>query len=104
MAVPPSLSVSVGVPPADRHRLAQVERQRHHVAGLEVAVRRDAGARRHHRRYRRRRGVDLQRAGWVGDRASDRLAALPAPSVTVAPLRLTAVTARSAVFWPAATV
>ena len=33
-----------------------------------------------------------------------RLAALPAPSVMVPPLRLTAVTARSAVFWPAATV
>ena len=33
-----------------------------------------------------------------------RLAALPAPSVMVAALRLTAVTARSAVFWPAATV
>ena len=33
-----------------------------------------------------------------------RLAALPAPSLTVAALRLTAVTARSAVFWPAATV
>ena len=30
-----------------------------------------------------------------------RLAALPAPSLTVAELRLTAVTARSAVFWPA---
>jgi len=33
-----------------------------------------------------------------------RLAALPAPSLTVAVPRLTAVTARSAVFWPAATV
>ena len=32
------------------------------------------------------------------------LAALPAPSLTVAPLRLNAVTARSEVFWPAATV
>ena len=40
---------------------------------------------------------------WVRP-VSDRLAALPAPSAIVAPLRLTAVTARSAVFCPAATV
>ena len=33
-----------------------------------------------------------------------RLAALPPPSVMVAPLRLSAETMRSAVFWPAATV
>ena len=45
----------------NRHRLAQVERQRHHAAGPEIAgAGRDAGAGRHHRRHRRRRGVDLQ--------------------------------------------
>jgi hypothetical protein len=36
--------------------------------------------------------------------AAVRTAALPAASVTVAELRLAAVTARAAVFWPAATV
>ena len=50
----------------NRHRLAQVDRQRHHVAGPEVAgAGRDAGAGRHHRRHRRRRGVDLQVPVWV---------------------------------------
>ena len=37
---------------------------------------------------------------WVRPE-SDRLAALPAPSVMVAELRLTAVAVRAAVFWPA---
>jgi hypothetical protein len=36
--------------------------------------------------------------------APDRVAAFPAPSVMVAPLRLSAETIRSAVFWPPATV
>ena len=40
---------------------------------------------------------------WVRPQ-SDRLAALPAPSVMVAELRLTAVAASAAVFWPAPTV
>ena len=40
---------------------------------------------------------------WVRPE-SERLAALPAPSFTVAELRLTAVAASDAVFWPAATV
>ena len=40
---------------------------------------------------------------WVRP-VSDRLAALPAPSLIVAPLRLTAVAASAAVFCPAATV
>ena len=40
---------------------------------------------------------------WVRP-VSDRLAALPAPSWMVPPLRLTAVTIRSGVFCPAATV
>ena len=40
---------------------------------------------------------------WVRPE-SERLAALPAPSVMVAELRLTAVAASDAVFWPAATV
>ena len=54
----------------DRHRLAQVHRQRHHAAGPEVAGPcRDAGARSHHRGHRRRRGIDLQRAGGIGHRA-----------------------------------
>ena len=49
----------------DRHRFAHLERQCHDLAGIEIAVATgDAGARRHHRRYRRRRGIDLQRAGW----------------------------------------
>src|SRR5580700_7173995 len=39
---------------------------------------------------------------WVRPE-SERSAALPAPSVTVAELRLTAVAARRAVFWPAPT-
>ena len=56
----------------NRHRLAQVERQRHHAAGPKVArAGRDAGAGRHHRRHRRRRGVDLQRAGRVGHRTGE---------------------------------
>ena len=89
------------MPPADRHRLAQVDRERDHLAGAKVAAPPVIPSRSRHRRHRRRRGVDLQRAGRVGHRAG-RLAALPAPSVTVAPFRLTAVTVRSAVFWPAA--
>ena len=40
---------------------------------------------------------------WVRP-VSDRLAALPAPSVIVAELRLTAVAARAEVFCPAPTV
>ena len=72
MAVPPSLSVSVGVPPGYRHRLAQIERQCHSLAGIEVACPGgDPGSRSHHRRYRRRRGVDLQRAGGVGHGAGE---------------------------------
>ena len=56
----------------NRHRLAQVDRQRHDVAGSEIAgAGRDAGAGRHHRGHRRRRGVDLQRAGRVGHRAGE---------------------------------
>ncbi len=56
----------------NRHRLAQVERQRHHAAGREVAgAGRDAGAGGHHRRHRRRRGVDLQGAGRVGHRTGE---------------------------------
>ena len=56
----------------NRHRLAQVQRQRHHAAGCQVAgARRDAGAGRHHRRHRGCRGVDLQGAGRVGHRAGE---------------------------------
>ena len=40
----------------------------------------------------------------AGDSAPERLALFPAPSLMVAPLRLTALTARSDVFCPAATV
>ena len=40
----------------------------------------------------------------AGDSAPERLALFPAPSLMVAPLRLTALTARSGVFCPAATV
>ena len=88
-----------------RHRLAQVDRQRHHAAGREVAgTRRDAGAGRHHRRHRRRRGVDLQRAGRVGHRARKVGRVAGAVLDGRRRSRLTAVTARSAVFWPAPTV
>ena len=80
-----------------RHRLAQVERQRHGLAGIKIAARlvtppADATV-----------GVVVSicsvPAGLVT--APARLAALPAPSVMVAALRLTAVTVRSAVFCPA---
>ena len=93
--MPPSLRVSVGVPPSRyRHRLAQVERQRHRLAGVKVAappvmplpeVVTDDTV-----------GVVVSICGplWVRP-VSDRLAALPAPSVTVAELRLTAVAARA---------
>ena len=40
---------------------------------------------------------------WVRPE-SDKLAALPAPSVTLAELRLTAVAVRADVFWPVPTV
>ena len=45
--MPPSLRVSVGVPPAgvDRHGRAEVDRQRDHLAGVEIAgAAGDAGA------------------------------------------------------------
>ena len=55
-----------------RHRFAQVQRQRDDLAGIKIAgPAADAGPRRHHRRHRRRRGVDLQRAGRVGHRAGE---------------------------------
>ena len=43
------------------------------MAGIQVAVAAavDAGAGRHNRRHRRRRGVDLQRAGRIGHRARE---------------------------------
>ena len=70
--MPPSLSVSVGDATRNRHRPAHVERQRHHAARGEVAgASRDAGAGGYHRRHRRRRAVDLQRASRVGDRAGE---------------------------------
>ena len=47
--------------------------------------------------------VSICGPAWVRP-DSVRLAALPAPSLMVAPLRLTAVADREAVFWPAPTV
>ena len=56
----------------NRHRLAHIDRQRHHAARGEVAgAGRDPGAGGHHRGHRRRRGIDLQRAGRVGDRTAE---------------------------------
>ena len=56
----------------DRHRLAQVDRERDHACRRRGRrCRCDAGARGRHRRHRRRRGVDLQRAGRVGHRAGE---------------------------------
>ena len=67
-----------------RHRLAQIERQCHGLAGIEVACPGgDPGSRSHHRRHRRRVvSICSVPAGLVT--APERLAALPAPSVTVA--------------------
>ena len=83
-----------------RHRLAQVKRQRDSLAGIKVAARR--------RLYQSTLIVGAVvsicsvPAGLVT--APVRLAILPAPSVTLAEFRLTAVTVRSGVFCPAPTV
>ena len=83
----------------DRDRLAEIERQRDGVAGIEVAGGRAT------RSSDAMVGVVVSICGplWVRPE-SERLAALPAPSLMVAELRLTAVAARLAVFWPAPTV
>ena len=75
----------------DVHRLAHGERQRDGLAGVQIAARSVIC---HHRRDRRRRGVDLQRAGRVGHRAGEvgRIAGAVGDAGRV---RLTAVTARS---------
>ena len=99
MAVPPSLRVSVGVPPATVTASLSFSAQSQRVlpvlrsllegdSASDVIV-----------------GVVVStcRPFWVRPE-SERLAALPAPSVIVAVLRLTAVTARLEVFWPAPTV
>ena len=86
MAVPPSLSVSVGVPPAHRHRFAHVERQRDGLAGIEVAASLQC-------RFQTQPtlivGAVVSICGplWVRP-DSDRLAALPAPSVMVAAVEI----------------
>ena len=81
--MPPSLSVSVGVPPVDRHRLAQVERQRDGLAGVKVA------ARGRLRQSPMTVGVVVSICGplWVRP-VSDRLAALPAPSAMVRRIKI----------------
>ena len=98
MAVPPSLRVSVGVPPATvtaslrfSVRVTVLPASRSPLEGDSTS---DDIA-----------GVVVSICGplWVRP-LSDRLAALPAPSVMVAELRLTAVAASAAVFWPAPTV
>ena len=49
-----------------------VERQRHGLAGIEIAATaRNTRSRRHHRRDRRRRGIDLQRASGIGHGAGE---------------------------------
>ena len=81
----------------DGHRLAHVERQRQRLAGIvvagAVAVTDDTvGA-----------VVSICGAVWVRP-VSDRLAALPAPSVMVAAVEIDPGHRQAAVFWPAATV
>ena len=98
MAVPPSLRVRVGVPPATvtaslilRVRVTVLPALRSPLAGNSTS---DEMV-----------GVVVSICGplWVRPER-ERLAALPALSVTVAELRLTAVAARPEVFCPAATV
>ena len=53
------------MPPADRHRFVEIERQGDGLAGIEVAARRRLGQ----RRYGRRDGIDLRSAlGQAGER------------------------------------
>ena len=99
--MPPSLSVSVGVPPATvtaslrlSVSVTVLPASRSPVPLVmpvpDVTTDATVGA-----------VVSICGPLWVRP-LSDRLAALPAPSVMVAPLRLTAVAVRSGVFWPAA--
>ena len=101
--MPPSLSVSVGVPPATvtASLMASVSVTTLPVLRSplplvipvpEVATEFTVGA-----------VVSICRVP-AGDSAPERLALFPAPSLMVAPLRLTALTDRSDVFCPAATV
>ena len=82
----------------DYHNLAHVERNRDDFSGIEVAIGGDSA-------NPTMVGVVVSICGplWVRPE-SERLVALPAPSVMVAELRLTAVAASDAVFCPAATV
>ena len=55
-----------------RHGSSKVERQGYRAAGVKIArAVADTGSRCHHRRYCRRRGVDLQYAGRVGHSARE---------------------------------
>jgi hypothetical protein len=101
--VPPSLSVSVGAPPAtvttslmlsvSATTLPTLSSPLPLLIPLPVAATEDtAGA-----------VVSICGPVWVRP-VSDKLAALPAPSLMVAVLRLTAVAARLEVFCPAPTV
>ena len=101
--MPPSLSVSVGVPPATVTASLRLSVSVTRLAGIKIAapllmpvpdVSTDVTV-----------GVVVSICGplWVRP-DSDRLAALPAPSLMVAALRLTAVAVRSDVFCPAPTV
>ena len=86
--MPPSLRVSVGVPPATVTASLRLSVSVTRLAGIEVA--RPADAVRIVTDDTVGGVVSICGPPWVRP-VSDRLAALPAPSVTVAPLRLTAV-------------
>ena len=103
--MPPSLRVSVGVPPRYRHRLAQIDRQRDDLPVLRSPVPLVMPVpERHDRGYRRRRGVDLQGAGRIVVGRAGQIGGIAGAVLDGRAVQIDAVTARSAVFWPAATV
>ena len=93
--MPPSLSVSVGVPPATVTASLRLSVSVTVLPASRSPLEGDSA-------IELITGVVVSICGplWVRP-LSDRLAALPAPSVMVAELRLTAVAVRSDVFWPA---
>ena len=72
----------------NRHRLAQVQGQRDHVAGIEIAIAARGRSRCQTPPPMTRRAVVSICGCRSGGHRSRKLAALPAPSLTVAPLRL----------------
>ena len=96
MAVPPSLRVSVGVPPATVTASLRLSVSVTVLPALRSPLEGDST-------IEEIIGVVVSICGplWVRP-VSERLAALPAPSVMVAELRLIAVAARADVFCPAA--